>query len=84
MLILMGNSGINPSSVVNPDDEDPRVRISCISEIEHAWLYQYQVQYFQSQYFQMLFSLSTSQRHYLVPTDWTESLPLKLMKFTSK
>ena len=48
MLILMGNSGINPSSVVNPDDEDPRVRISCIAEIERAWWYQYQVQYFQS------------------------------------
>ena len=44
----MGNSGVNPSSVINPDDEDPRVRISCIAEIERAWWYQYQVQYFQS------------------------------------
>jgi transposase InsO family protein len=48
MLIMMGNSGVNPPSVIEPNDEDPRVRFSFISEIERAWWYQYKVQYFQS------------------------------------
>jgi len=48
MLILMGDSGVNPPSVIDPDDEDPRLRFSCITEIERAWWYQYKVQYFQS------------------------------------
>ena len=46
-LLMMGNTGINiPSAVV--EDDDPRIRLPFIDEIERAWWYQYKVQYFQS------------------------------------
>ena len=47
MLLMMGDSGSNMPSAVEEED-DPRVRLSFIDEIERAWWYQYKVQYFDS------------------------------------
>jgi hypothetical protein len=46
-LLMMGNSGANLPTTVD-EDEDPRIRLPFIDEIERAWWYQYKVQYFQS------------------------------------
>lgn len=45
MLILLDNSGVNQSFVINPDDKDPRVRIPCIAEIERFLWYHYREQF---------------------------------------